>query len=472
MHADIPLIEALRSVPLFDHLDDDHLETVAHLGNELWLAAGEALFTEGDPAGRFYILLEGTIQITKRFGNEEVHLNTHHPGAFSGEISLLTGAPSSATGRTLVPSRLLSLDDAAFQQMLATCPNITTRIMKTMAERLQSTEAITRQREKMFALGKLSAGLAHELNNPAAAARRSSATLRETLQQLETRGLQLGQQALTPEHMALLATMKQETAERLANDPCLDPFTQCDREDEVTTWLDEHQVPDGWELADTLVAAGADAAWLERLAAQLPAEAVAVVLQWLVAALEAERLVDEVQQSTTRISDLIMAVKVYSYMDQAPLQETDVHDGIESTLTMLGHRLKSSITVKRAYDRSLPRISAYGSELNQVWMNLLDNALDALGEQPGEIAIRTSQEGECVVVEIGDNGPGIPSEIHSRIFEPFFTTKGVGEGTGLGLDIVYRTVVARHHGDVRVSSQPGATWFRVWLPLQQPESPS
>jgi signal transduction histidine kinase len=253
-------------------------------------------------------------------------------------------------------------------------------------------------------------------------------------------------------------------ATRAAAAEQLDPLARSDREDDVAAWLDDHGVPDSYDVAGTLVDAGLDAAWLEGLARRVPAAALRPVVRSLTATATASTLIDQVERGTTRICELVAAVKSYSYRDQAPLQEVDLHEGLESTLTMLGHKLRAGVTIARAYDRALPRVCAYGSDLNQVWTNLIDNAVDAM-DGKGELRIVTRLDGDDAVVEIGDTGRGIPPEIQPRIFEPFYTTKDVGQGSGLGLDIAYRIVVAQHHGDITVRSAPGDTVFTVRLPI-------
>lgn len=316
--------------------------------------------------------------------------------------------------------------------------------------------------EKLIALGTLAAGLAHEMNNPAAAGRQAAGQLHEIFQRLSS--LALNQHQMTRAQLAFVADLLSQATQRATTSSQLDSLTQSDWEDEVTAWLETHGVADGWKLAPTLVGAGLDTQWLDTVVEQVAADSLGDVLSWIEAMLTGVELLNEIEQSTARISELIKAVKAYSYMERTPLQEVDVHEGLESTLTILSHKLKGGVVVTREYDRSLPRISAYGSELNQVWTNLIDNAIDAMGGR-GRIWLRTSRENDHVLVEISDNGPGIPPDIQPRIFEPFFTTKGVGVGTGLGLDICYRIVVGIYHGHISFFSKPGDTRFQVRLAI-------
>jgi signal transduction histidine kinase len=325
-------------------------------------------------------------------------------------------------------------------------------------------EAIVQQREKLAALGTMAAGLAHEMNNPASAARRAAERLRETSGDLRARSLALGK-LLDDAQLDHLAGLGRDIVDKAGSAPALDTLQQSDREDELGTWLDDHDIEDGWNLAPTLVTAGLDTAWLDTLADAVPAAALGDVISWLAALLDERELLATIEAGTARVSALVAAVKSYSYMDQGPLQDVDLHEGLENTLTMLGYKLKRGVTVTRVYDRSLPRICAYGSELNQVWTNLIDNAIDAMGGQ-GQLSVRTARDGKYALVEIADNGPGIPADVLPHIFEPFYTTKGVGQGTGLGLDIAYRIVVTHHHGAIAVHSAPGSTRFEVRIPLE------
>jgi signal transduction histidine kinase len=331
-------------------------------------------------------------------------------------------------------------------------------------------EGYSQQREKLVSLGTMAAGLAHELNNPAAAARRAAAHLHQTTDKIQLLLCKLSK-VLDHEQWQIILSAAQEATERLPKAPLLDHLTRSDREEVITQWLKARGVPTPWELASTFVSADIDSAWLDGLAAKLPVTSHGDAFGWLEARVGLKLLLNQVEQGTGRIAELVKAIKSYSYMDQSPMLEIDIHEGLESTLTMLGHKLKN-VTLLRAYDRSIPPIMAYGNELNQVWTNLIDNAIDAV-KGTGKICIGTWLEDNQLVVEIMDNGTGIPQEIQSRIFEPFFTTKGVGAGTGLGLIISNRIVGDRHGGEIEFESRPGETRFKVRLPIdREPSSDS
>ncbi|UFP95508.1 ATP-binding protein [Gloeobacter morelensis] len=461
-------IETLQRVPLFANLPQERLHWLLGQGRELWLEPGQIHRAAGEPADYVFVILEGEIQIVKHEGQQEILLVTHVPYTLYGELPILTGDPHYwASGRAQVRCRIFEFGKEAFWEMLSSCSCVMTSILRTMALRMQAVQTLSQHREKLVALGNLAAGLAHELNNPAAAAQRAVRRLHETFQVLQPVALQLGRLVVDCEQQAFLVGLQREALARAASPPRLDPLTRSDREEEVAAWLEAHGVAQCWQLAPTLVGAGLGIDWLARIVERMPTPALERVLVWLEANLSGVGLLTELGQSTERISRLVKSIKDYSYLDQAPLQEVDIHQGLESTLTMLGHRLNGVIAIERDYDYTLPAITAYGSELNQVWTNLIDNAIDALeAGGSGCIRIRTRHEHEVVLVEIADDGPGIPAAAQSHIFDPFFTTKAVGEGTGLGLHIVYQVVVVQHHGDVRLLCEPGDTRFQVRLPIR------
>ncbi len=450
----------LRQHAVFENFSDDELACFTTPGTQLTLGEGEALFYEGDPPRGLFILLEGELEITKVINGKNVILATHQEGSFVGEISLLTGNPHTATARTTKPSRLLRFAKDQFAEQTSPMVNL---MLQAMALRLRNTEARVQQDEKLAALGKLSAGLAHELNNPASANLRAAEQLPEHVFTLQNTMIALNRLAFTPEQMDELYAFQSRLVERAANAPKLNPIEQSDRESALETWLEDQGVREGWRFAPVLVGAGVTTEELDALVGRIQGRGLEHVLAWFESTLTIVDLLTTLRQSATRIVDLIQSVKAYSYMDQSPRQEVNIHDGIEDTLKILAHKLKG-VTIIRDYAPDLPRLTVYGSELNQVWTNIIDNAIDAM-QGKGTLKIRTWEELDHVLVEITDDGPGISEAIQSRIFEPFFTTKGVGEGTGLGLDIVYRIVSQTHKGSVDVHSVPGETRFTISLPI-------
>jgi signal transduction histidine kinase len=463
--------DELRRVPLFEDLPDEALLEVAGQGLEKFVPAGEVNGREGEPVDHLYVILEGELRITKEATGGEVVINTYTPGTFFAEVPLLAGSPFLATGRALTDCRLFLIPDDLFRHLLTEHSSFGSKILKAMAERVQILQSVTGQRERLTSLGTLAAGLAHQLNNPAAAARRSAEDLREDLGKLRSAGLRLARAAtagrLTSE--ALDALELAIDAPGRAEATVLEELERSQREEDVAFWLEESGVPEGWTLAPSLVSAGLGVTDLLPIVEAVPPDLHLDALRYLEATLDSAALVDEVEGSALRISGIVQTMEGYSYMDRAPIQEVDVNGSLDDTLAVLGHRL-DGIEVLRDYDPGLPRITAYGGELNQVWTNLIDNAIDAVSpsEASGRLTLRTGCERDRVLVEVTDDGPGIPPENHARIFEPFFSTKDVGHGTGLGLDVSYRIVVGRHGGDIHVVSEPGETRFEVRLPVDGP----
>ncbi|AFZ59754.1 cyclic nucleotide-binding domain-containing protein [Anabaena cylindrica FACHB-243] len=458
-------IEALREVKLFADLTDEQLRWLCEQGKEVWLEPGDIHRAAGDPADQVFILIDGEVQVTQQVGNQKIILVNYGSKTLFGELLMLTGETRlPGTGKAVQPCHILELDKDIFWQMLATMPAVTTSILQTTAQRLQELQSMSQQREKLAALGTMAAGLSHEMNNPMAAVRRGIGELQQLFQDLPSLVLQLSQQQLNQEQVKYLATLQKDVIERQQKFSQLSPLSQCDREDELIDWLENHGVKDGWKLAPTLVAIGLNCEDIDKMTQQLPSESLGAILAWLESTLTGLGLLSELETGSARVSELVKALQDYSYMDSAPLQEVNVHEGIESTLKMMHHKVKNGVVITKEYG-NLPRISAYASELNQVWTNLIDNALDAIGCE-GQIHIRTKCENEQILIEIVDNGHGISPEIQSRIFEPFFTTKSVGKGKGLGLDIVYRTVVGKHQGDIKFTSCSGNTCFQIRLPVE------
>lgn len=456
-----PAVEQLTAIPVFSDLPREELEWLAAQMKAFRLQAGEILFPAGKPAEELMVLFRGEIRAERSDGAVYVI----HAGMVTGLLpySRLTHYPS--TGHAVVESEGATLDRSHFGEMLRRMPELNERLIQVMADRIRETTIADQQREKLVSLGKISAGLAHELNNPSAAARRAVDSLRQSLIASRDAALALERRDLPKESRIFLTTMAREWIEQGEAPASLDTLERSEREEELAAWLERRQVANAWELAAALVDAGCKQTTLDDLATRVPQEFLGDALTRMTASLTIARLLQEIESSVGKISELVRAVKEYSYMDQMPEQEIDIHQGIENTLIMLRHRLKHGVDVVREFDRTLPAVCARGSELNQVWTNLIGNAIDAMDEK-GKLVIRTWRDGNQAVVEVKDNGPGIPKELQSRIFEPFFTTKAVGEGTGLGLDMVYR-IVSNHRGQISFESRAGNTTFTVRIPLSK-----
>ncbi len=460
------LIDDLRKIEVFADLPQEHLAWLAEKFEERRFQPGEIMAREGEPLDHLTVILEGEIRIQRGSGPDAT-IFTAIAGQVTGLLPYSRLTHYGGTSRAVLPTRIVGLHRSLFPEMLQRMPLLGQRLVSLMADRIRETTRIETQRDKLMALGKLSAGLAHELNNPAAAAQRATASLRETLETVRDASIRLARHALSAEQREMITRFEREAGQYTAPIPA-DPLAQSDREERITTWLEGRHMPDAWKIAPALADAGVDVPKLENLAAQVGETVLCDALIRIASILTIARLIGEIEISTKRISHLVQAIKEYSYMDQAAMQVIDLHQGLENTLTILHHRLKGGIKVVREYDENLPRICAYGGELNQIWTNLISNAIEAM-QGKGELRVRTARELDRVLVEIGDNGPGIPPDVLPHIYEPFFTTKGVGEGTGLGLDTVCR-IIRNHHGEIRVSSRPGDTRFQVYLPVTQPQA--
>ena len=453
---------------LFPRLAVEKIREMCQHGTEKDFDDGEVIFSEGQVAYPFFLVLEGRIRVTKRTPAGEMVLTIHEPGQFAGEISMLTGAPALATGKAEGPTRLAIFSPDEFRLMLAECPDLATIVLRAFAARSREVDATLVQQEKLASLGKMAAGLAHELNNPSAAMVRTVQSLQSAISRVSRLGMQYDCR-FDPAQRPVLEQMQNHVRE-VADDPeTLSPLDRSDREESLAAWMEENGMHNAWDMAPGLVNAGLTRACVTSLSGKLTPEALSAALTWLEADLTTNQLAKELESASCRISDLVLAMKQYTYMDQAQFQEVDIHTGLDSTLKIFAHRTKKGIEVRREYDRSLPKIKAYAGELNQVWTNLIDNAIDAMGES-GVLTITTRRAGPEISVTIGDTGPGIPLEVRERMFEPFVTTKPAGKGTGLGLEIARRIVVNRHLGRIHAESTPGDTRFIVTLPVKHVSS--
>ncbi|MFE3548340.1 ATP-binding protein [Streptomyces kronopolitis] len=468
--------EELGSLFLFEKLAPDQIDRLCREGRVEAFEPGP-VYAEGDPATCFYVLLEGTLVLSRRIGDYDVEINRSssrgvYAGAFQAYLGDRMRQVYNSSLSVIAPTRFFVLPAESFAAIMREWFPMAVHLLEGLFFGAKSTQEAVGQRERLLALGSLSAGLTHELNNPAAAAVRATSALRERVAGMRHK---LGMLAAGPyrrDSLETLIEVQERTAERVAKATTLTPLEASDREDALADWLDDHGIRDGWQLAPTFVQAGLDTDWLDQVAATVDRDSLEGAMRWLNYTVETELLMNEIEDSTTRVSTLVTAAKQYSQLDRAPHQVSDVHELLDSTLLMVSAKIGPHLTVVKDYDRTLPKIPAYPGELNQVWTNLIDNAVSAMDSTgtEGTLTVRTAREGELLLVEFRDTGPGIPEEISDRVFDPFFTTKPVGEGTGLGLDISWRIVVHKHNGDLRFHSVPGDTRFQVRLPLAVAET--
>jgi signal transduction histidine kinase len=463
----------LRELFLFSELDDEQLAWISTNGDVVEVPMGEDVVTEADPATCFYVLLSGQIAMSRTVGGDRVETTrTDYRGVYFGAVQFYlnddTARTYGATVRAISDCVLLALPAKEFAVEFGRWFPMAVHLLEGMILGMRQGNALIGERERLLALGKLSAGLTHELNNPAAAAGRATVALRDRVEGMRHKLAMIASGKIAGAQLKKLVMAQEEFVKKVRHATPLSPLDASDREDELGDWLDDHGVPGGWELAPIFVAGGLDVGDLQAVQAAAEDTTLEGAIRWLAYTVETESLLREITDATTRISDLVLAAKQYSQMDRAPYRWVDVHEGLDATLVMFGRKLEGDggVTMVKDYDRTLPKIPAYPAELNQVWTNIIDNAIDAMNCS-GTLTVRTRREDECAIVEISDTGPGIPPDVRQRIFEPFFTTKAVGHGTGLGLDVSYRVVVSRHHGDIRVDSEPGQTTFQIRLPMTE-----
>ncbi|CDP84951.1 MULTISPECIES: ATP-binding protein [Mycolicibacterium] len=475
--------DELRTLFLFEHLSDAQLDTLCEAGSIETFPAGP-IVTEGDPATCFYVMLDGELVMSKRSGGVDIQTNrTSMRGVYFGAWSAYIPGEEhvyEASVRLTKPSRVFVLDANAFASFMQSQFPMAVHLLEGHKVGGRRQSQIIGQREKLLALGNITAGLTHQLNNPAAATARAVADLREGVGKMRHKLAMLADGKFTPQALRMLVTIQDEVAEQVAKNKGLEltALETSDREDEMGDWLEDHDIVGAWDYAPTFVEAGLDIDWLERISASVDdalkdGEASATLqaaLGWLKYTIDTELRMNEIAEASKRISALLAGAKQYSQMDRGDYQSADVHELLRSTLMMFGDKIGKDkpVTLCKELDKSLPELHCYPGDLNQVWTNIIDNAIQAMNGH-GRLTLRTSREtDEMIRVEICDDGPGIPAEDISRIFTPFFTTKPFGEGTGLGLDLAWRIVVEKHHGDLRVQSKPGDTRFIVLLPLQAP----
>jgi signal transduction histidine kinase len=468
-------IDELRTLFLFEKLGDEQLDWLCRNGHVELFEPGW-VYREGDPATCFYVLLEGGVTLSRRVGEEDVETTrTTQIGVYAGAWNAFLPDAGmeryNNSMRLTVPSRLYVLSAVLFSEFMHDWFPMPLHMLEGLFYGMQSTQQAVSQRERLLALGSLSAGLTHELNNPAAAAVRATSSLRERVAGMRHK---LGLIASGPydrDALQTLIRLQEDAVEHVSKAPELSPMEASDLEDALGDWFDEHDIGGGWDIAPTFVAAGLDVEWLDKVSGTVDGAILEGAIRWLNYTIDTELMMTEIEDATTRISTLVTAAKQYSQLDRAPYQVVDVHELLSSTLMMLKNKIGQGVTVVKEYDKTLPHVPVYAAELNQVWTNLIDNAVDAM-EGHGTLTIRTARDNDWLLVQVDDTGAGIPADVRGRIFEPFFTTKPVGSGTGLGLDISWRIIVNRHHGDLSVESEPGHTVFSVRIPLLAPQEVS
>lgn len=461
-------IDELLTLEPFQQLPKEKLDWTCDRAKELSLPADTPVVKEGAEPNGFFILVQGKVGVTRLSEGIEMPIGQHEAPAFFGEIPVLTDGPVPVSMYTVTDCVLYQLDCCDFLTLLHECRGFERSIFRVVQQRTRGLESFIRGREKMAALGTLSAGLAHELNNPAAALVRALRDVVPAIRELERMNMVYGQAQVDPAHTQEWQDTRDRGYEVILNQT-LDAMTLSDREEDLLNWLEDYGIQDAWKLTEPLAAAGIEVATLEHLNARWRGNSTElrdIGIRWLALSFDVMSMIKNGLRGAERISDLVHSMKSYSHMDQGAQQFVDVHEGLEDTLKLFSYKLKHGITICRRYDQTLPKVCAYGSELNQVWTNLIDNAIDAMDEK-GTLEIRTCRDNNYVRVEIIDSGAGIPEAIQSRIFEPFFTTKDMGKGSGLGLDAVNRIIHNRHQGIVSVTSKPGRTCFTVCLPIPE-----
>jgi signal transduction histidine kinase len=452
----------LRKSPLFTGLSDDELQQLMDNAKPVSLRAGEYLMRQGDPGDSAFVVVKGEFEVNKQSGQSVIKIDVRNPGDVLGEMALLSRSPRSASVIAITDCETLCISQENFEKLLSTSSTAALAVLHWVMSRLSQNDALLHQQERMAALGTLSAGLAHELNNPAAAAQRSAAELNKALLKWQALTHEIESVAFKENQTEWLNEFMKDATRRFESPVKLEALEKIDRVDQLQSWLEAKGVESAWEIAPAMVNFGWEVESLESLRTS---SFFNLSVQWLGTSCLMMELLAEVQHTTERVAEIVRAVKSYSYLDQAPLLEVDVHEGLENTLIIMQHKLKKGVTVKREYAPNLPRIEAYASELNQVWTNIIDNAVDAMRGN-GEIVLRTFTEDDNVVIEFADNGPGIPEDILMRIYEPFFTTKPPGQGTGLGLHISHDIIANHHRGQLLVRSKPGETVFKAVLPVK------